>query len=358
MDSGNPEEKEFAVILNENARRVTGKIKNTAQDIAPRIALYTSKTKEEAYQILKDLMDRGVQRIISGGGDGTFFHLVSLAKRYMEEQNGKLQKVGRYAREEISRLSLPEFGILKLGTGNSFAPLLGIKKGLQPVRMLAEGKDFDTKQIHLLETEQQCFTFCGMGLDAQILNDYMWLKKHVRRKAFSWYVQSLFGYFTAIAFRTIPKVLLSRKKTNVTLRNLGDRLYRVRPDGCLENLNCPNGEIFYHGPCSIAGVATTPYYGYGLKAFPYALANPGLMHVRIIKAGVTELVANAWPIWNGTYQSPRFLEFLAEKVHFSFSDDMPLQLGGDAEGYRKEISIQVSDLTVNLLDFNRPLLPA
>ena len=347
---------EFAVILNENARRVTRRVVRTARDLGPRISLYTSRTKEEAYQIFKELMDQGVRRIISGGGDGTFFHLVSLARRYVREKTEKLQEMGRQARDELSRITLPEFGILKLGTGNSFAPLLGLKKGLKPVRQLARGEDFDTQRVHVLEAEEQCFTFCGLGWDAQILNDYNWLKKRSQKsRIFARYMQSLMGYLTAITFRTIPRVVFARKKTHVTIRNLAGPVYRVHRDGSLKRLACGTGGVIYDGPCNVTGVATTPYYGYELKAFPYAMDKPGFMHVRIVKASVLELVSHAWPIWHGTYKSRNFIEFLAEKVHFSFSEDVPLQLGGDAEGYRKEIVVGVADFTVDLLDFGRPL---
>jgi diacylglycerol kinase family enzyme len=322
----------------------------------PRITLYSSRTQEEAYQILKELMDRGIRRIISGGGDGTFSHLVSQARRLLEEQNQRLLKMGRYAREGISRVSLPEFGILKLGTGNSFAPLLGIRSGLAPVKMLAGGEDFATRRIHLLESEGQCFTFCGLGWDARILNDYQWLKRHARSRIASRLVQSLFGYLAAMTLRTIPSVLLSRRQPRATVRNLGSRVFRILPGDRLVPLSCPEGTIVYQGPCNVIGMATTPYYGYGLKAFPHAMKEPGLMHLRILTAGVAELILHAWPIWQGTYQSPRFLEFLVEKVHLSFSEPIPLQRAGDAEGTRMEVSVQVSDLTVDLLDFRLPLV--
>jgi len=350
--------KEYAVILNENARRVTKRVVQSAQEMVPKVALYSSRTKEEAYQIMKELLDRGVNRIICGGGDGTFVNLLDQAKSYLEEKNRRLQEMGRQARDGLSRISMPEFGVLKLGTGNSLAPLLGIKNGLKPVKLLAQGNDFPTRRINLLETDRQCFIFCGMGWDAQILNDYFWLKKRFQAPILSRFVQSLWGYLAAIALRTIPSVTLRRGRIYAELRNLGNRLYRIRPDRSVEPLDCPPGEIFYKGPCNLTGASTTPYYGYKLKAFPFAMKEPGLMHVRLVKAGVPELVTHAWSIWKGRYQSPNFVDYLAENVHFSFSGEMPLQIGGDAEGTCREFSIKVSDCTVDLLDFNRPLLPS
>ena len=105
------------------------------------------------------------------------------------------------------------------------------------------------------------------------------------------------------------------------------------------------------------GAATTPYYGYGLKAFPDAMTMPGFMQVRVVKAGVTELLSHVPSIWQGTYKSPNFIDFLVQKVHFTFSETMPLQIGGDAEGYRKEIALEVSETTVDFLDFSSPTQP-
>jgi hypothetical protein len=48
------------------------------------------------------------------------------------------------------------------------------------------------------------------------------------------------------------------------------------------------------------------------------------------------------------------LDFLVEKVHFTFSETMPLQIGGDAEGYRKELALEVSETAVDFLDFGSP----
>ncbi|MEW6439994.1 MAG: diacylglycerol kinase family protein [bacterium] len=350
--------KEFVVILNENARKVTRRVHGSAEKIVPRISLYSSRTKEEAQHIIREALDRGYHRIISGGGDGTFSHLLSSAKHCLEEKNAQLHKMGRQARDGLSRLTMPEFGVLRLGTGNSLAPVLGIGPGLKPVQLLARGRDFATRRFNMIEAEGKCFTFCGLGWDAQILNDYAWLKEKFQAPWLTRFTQNLVGYLAAILLRTIPTVALTHKPTQAIARCVGTRLYRIRDDRSIQPLECPPGEAFYAGSCNMVGVATTPYYGYHLKAFPYAMARPGLMHVRIIKAGVPELLAHAASIWQGTYRSSNVVDYLAEGVDLTFSAALPFQIGGDAEGYRKRISLQVSQLTVNLLDFARPLLPS
>ncbi len=352
MDRKRP--KEFAIILNRNARRVTRKVLRSAQRAGPRIALYTSRTKEEGRQIIKEVLDSGYRRIICGGGDGTLVHVLSAAKQYLEEKNGRLHEMGHQAREGLSRLNLPELGILKLGTGNSLAPILASEAGLKPVWQLARGEDFPTQRIHLIESEDRFFTFCGLGWDAQILNDYVWIKEQCRPRLAARLLQNLFGYFMAVAFRTIPKVLLARKRAVATVRTLGPRVYRIGVDGAPERVRCGPGEVFYQGSCHAIGAATTPYYGYGLKAFPDAMKMPGFMQIRVVRAGVTELLSHVPAIWQGTYKSSNFIDFLVEKAHFTFSEQMPLQIGGDPEGYRRELSLQVSETTVDFLDFSRP----
>lgn len=352
MDRKRP--KEFAIILNENAHRVTRSVLRSARRAAPRIALYTSRTQEEGYQIIKEVLDRGYRRIICGGGDGTLVHVLSAAKQYLEEKNARLHEMGHNAREGLSRRSLPELGILKLGTGNSLASVLGSKGGLKPLRQLAQGEEFETQRIHLIETEDRCFTFCGLGWDAQILNDYFWIKDQCRPRLLSRLLQNLIGFFAAIAFRTIPKILTARRRAEATVRSLGPTVYRIGSNGTLEAIPCAPGDVFYQGPCHAIGAATTPYYGYGLKAFPDAMKMPGFMQVRVVKAGVTELLSHVPAIWQGTYRSPNFIDFLVEKVHFTFSETMPLQIGGDAEGYRRELALEVSETTVDFLDFGNP----
>ncbi len=352
MDRNTP--KEFAVILNRNAHRVSRSLVRSARRAAPRIALYTSRTKEEGYQIIKEVLDRGYRRIICGGGDGTLVHILSAAKQHLEQRNNRTHEKGQPGPEGLPQPALPELGVLKLGTGNSLAPILGSKRGLQPVRQLAQGAEFQTQRIHLIESEDRCFTFCGLGWDAQILNDYVWLKERCRPRLLARMLQNLIGYFAAILFRTIPKVLLTRKRAVATVRSLGQEVYRIGSDGTLEAVACAPGEVFYEGPIHAIGAATTPYYGYGLKAFPDAMKMPGFMQVRVMKAGVTELLTHVPSIWQGTYKSPNFLDFLVEKVHFTFSETVPLQIGGDAEGYRRELALSVSETSVDFLDFSSP----
>ncbi len=343
-----PTAKEYAVILNQNARRVTERLKRSAETMIPRISLYTTRTKDEAYQYVREIIDNGYRRIISGGGDGTLFHLISAAKRYIEEKNAQIKK-------GLSSYSLPQFGVLRLGTGNSLASLLGTRRGLWPLRDLANGEEFGTCSVNLIEAEHRCFTFSGLGWDAAVLNDYLWLKQQLHLPIVSRFLHSIAGYLVAIFFKTIPSVVARRKTIDVRITNEGDSAYYVRSRGSDTYFEKSSDTVLYEGPCTVTGVGTTPFYGYGLKAFPFAMKLPGFMHLRIVKAGVVELLSHARAIWTGTYRSPNFIDVLAQKVHLSFSEEVPLQIGGDAEGLRREITYTVSNICVELIDFRKPL---
>src|SRR5256885_946590 len=52
-------------------------------------------------------------------------------------------------------------------------------------------------------------------------------------------------------------------------------------------------------------------------------------------------------------------DFLCDSVRVEFDREMPFQIGGDAEGYRRELELSMCDQPLELLDFNcGPLLSA
>ena len=69
--------------------------------------------------------------------------------------------------------------------------------------------------------------------------------------------------------------------------------------------------------------------------------------------GVPKILAHLPRLWRG--QTPRtgMLDFQCDKVQVSFDREMPLQIGGDAEGYRKQLVLEMSDRQLELLDFTR-----
>jgi len=102
----------------------------------------------------------------------------------------------------------------------------------------------------------------------------------------------------------------------------------------------------------LAAGSTVPYYGFGLRAFPFAGRRPGVMQVRVAtRIPVTALLANVPRIFTGTFTHPGLLDFEAESVSMNFDQEMPIQVGGDAEGLRSEISLGMAPRGVELLDY-------
>ena len=58
-------------------------------------------------------------------------------------------------------------------------------------------------------------------------------------------------------------------------------------------------EVIYEGRARIASVSTIPYYGFGFRAFPFAEERTDRMNLRVSTIGSLTLVANFPAIWKG-----------------------------------------------------------
>ena len=101
-----------AVVINGNAKDVTRELVDILDQIVASGDLFVSRSLEEGREIARDIVARGYQTVLTGGGDGTFSQMVTAVVRGCREQ-------GR---------PLPRFGLLRLGTGNSLAWVLGASK--------------------------------------------------------------------------------------------------------------------------------------------------------------------------------------------------------------------------------------
>jgi diacylglycerol kinase family enzyme len=102
----------------------------------------------------------------------------------------------------------------------------------------------------------------------------------------------------------------------------------------------------------LAGASTVPFYGMGLRLFPHADKVRGLMHLRVATdPAMASLLMNIHRIWVGEYATDKILDFHAEQVTLRFEAPMPLQIGGDAEGFRESITFGMAREPVELVDF-------
>src|ERR1700760_4453461 len=99
----------IAVVVNGNAKSVTSEIIEQLDQILDAGDLFVSRRVEESEAIARTLVDRGYGTIMTGGGDGTFTTVVSAVVKEARQRGA----------------ALPRFGLLRLGTGNSLAWVLG-----------------------------------------------------------------------------------------------------------------------------------------------------------------------------------------------------------------------------------------
>ena len=241
----------------------------------------------------------------------------------------------------------PSIGVLKLGTGNAISAYTGAEDYLPDLQRMV-GWRARRQKTSLIEVEGQQCHFAGFGLDAAILNDYLevkdtWLGKKLR-------------YALSVPAVTLPKQFLNwfSKYPLVHIINEGRPAYRIGPHGQTIGRPIATGETIYHGPMLIAGAATTPYYGYGLKLYPHVERRPGTMQLRVAWASPIETISRLPSVWNGTCLSKNIRDFYCDKIRFVFDQDAPFQIGGDGAGTRQEATFSLSEHTIELIDLTEP----
>jgi len=343
---------DMVVLLNENARRVTARVMQSLQQLIPYVPFYSARTMEEGRRQVREALDRGCKRLICGGGDGTMDHVFNQVREYVDEQNAKFQALSAEMRQKFDKFTWPKIGILKLGTGNGLAGVVGSKKPSAALLRLKEDENLPTTSIHLVEGDDRIFHFAGMGYDAAVLNDYYLFKQRFGQGILAPWFKTLAGYLTSMIFKTIPENIIRRDKPVLRVTSGEGGVFSVSRSKGLNLLTDEPGRVIYEGPANIVGAATTPNYGYGLRAFPYAFTKKGFFNFRIITSGVVELVTHAKSIWTGAYESPTFIDFLAKDVHVEFDRPMPFQIGGDPQGYRENVHFSITDFCVDVFNFS------
>ena len=145
-----------------------------------------------SYRLANADLASGCDRILlTGGGDGTFTVVVTAVVKEARRRD----------------VPLPRFGLLRLGTGNSLAWVLGASKAgrrglavdLQRLRSEA-----GSRWLRLVEAEGMLSPFCGFGIDAVMLRDYNQVKTLLARGPLKRFAPGPVAYAVAATTRTIP----------------------------------------------------------------------------------------------------------------------------------------------------------
>ncbi|WP_248356267.1 diacylglycerol/lipid kinase family protein [Anaeromyxobacter oryzae] len=329
---------ELAVLLNANAKQVNASVREALSSLVPHEHLFLSRSPDEANAIAEEVVARRYRTVFTGGGDGTF---VSWVNRILESADRRAARP-------------PRFGVLALGTGNAVAGMVGAtpRRHVQDLTRYLRGEVDRVRRLDLLTCDGRRTPFAGVGVDAAVLNDYNWVKGRLAGTPLRCLGLGGCGYGLAVALRSVPRAILERRPSYCEIVNVGRPAWRLDARGNRMGRPIGHGELLYAGPTMLAAASTVPYYGLGLKAFPFAEKAPGMMQLRVgTEIGVATLLMNLGRIWSGDFSHDGLLDFHAERVALRFERPVPLQVGGDAEGWRDEVTFGMADRPVEVVDF-------
>lgn len=327
----------LAVMVNLRARRGSEKVGGLVKRLFPRARLALTRSLEDARSWISGTLRQDPPTLLlAGGGDGTITGLIN-----------ELRAQG---------LALPAIGVLPLGTGNAWARVTGAPSVSVALRQLARyGEQLPPlRPFSLVGLEGRVAPFAGTGWDAEALQDFKDNLTTLPPGPLREVNAGLRGYLGALATRTIPRHLLGKADLRAKVFNLGAPALTV--DGQGRVVPMPGGEtgaLLYDGPIGVCGAATTPEFGFGFKAFPFAQAVPHRLSVRVYGVGALEAARNVFKLWRGQHPLPGMHDFFVERLRMDFDRDIPFQMGGDIMGIRRSLEFSLAQESVNLVDWRQ-----
>ncbi|KAL7435803.1 hypothetical protein ACHAXH_005678 [Discostella pseudostelligera] len=173
-----------------------------------------------------------------------------------------------------------------------------------------------------------CF-FAGAGFDSLMLHDFQqikaWSQSSKRAPTFvKDALSSVAGYCVALITKTLPQTLrYGTHKIHVTVLTKNDTLWVDHRRGDFSELavrprlrsgqddtdvygptdtSSSTEHLIYSGTTGIIAASTTPYYGGGLRLFPYARLIPDKLHLRIGRISPLIGFFNIPKIFEGSYR--------------------------------------------------------
>lgn len=326
-----------AVVLNGNARAVTERLVSDLRGLLQDETLYVSHSLDQSGFIARHLVNQNFDVVLCGGGDGTFTQVISDVAAL------------RPAR-------LPAFGLLRLGTGNALAEVLGAKGGLAGLAAdLRTVRDpLRRSHLDLLSSEGRLSPFAGVGLDAMILEDYNATRGGVLGRVLGDRINGPLGYGLAIASRSTWR-LARNERPVVSIRNEGAPAYRLDIEGRRVGRPLQRGEVLFRGPVTIAAASTIPFYGFRCKLFPQADKLEGRFQLRVSQAGPAEVLPQLHRLFNGTLRSDKIWDYACTAVSIHAEQGTAYQIGGDLVGTRRSVQIGMRRVDVTLGSAAEPL---
>jgi len=330
-----------AVVVNGNARRVSEELVQVLDQLVQSGDLFVSRSLDEGRDIARRIVEQGYHTVLTGGGDGTFVQTVTWIVHESKKQGHEP----------------PRFGLLRLGTGNALAWVLGAQNSRRRgvfadlSRLRREG---GSRPLRLLEVEGTLSPFAGLGGDAIALQHFHNVKSLFERTPVLKKVGTgSLAYAAAIFGRVLPEYV-TKPKLRVRVINLGAPALVIGPDGRPAERTIPAGATIFEGATKLVAASSIPYWGFGARVFPFADEKEGMFSLRLVDYSPFEFVREFRGIFNGTYRSESVIDVLAERVRVESDDPIPFQIGGDPHGERTSVEIAISDTPIRVVDYYAP----
>lgn len=209
-------------------------------------------------------------------------------------------------------------------------------------------------------TSQLCF-FSGVGFDSLMLQDYKDLQDYSKQRPYlKTLCSGVLGYCVALVTRTLPQCIQDQKHLmQVQVSTLdpdetlwidhrrGDVVRRISQE---EGVNPKKKKtLLYQGEAGIVAVGSAPFYGGGLRLFPFSRMTRDGMQLRIGRIHPLTGTWNIPQIFQGSYRDFRddtfgCLDFMGKDFRvdiLSPSQGYPVQHSGDFVGTSKQINFQM-----------------
>lgn len=328
-----------AVVVNGNAKQVTEELVQVLDQLVRSGDLFVSRDLEEGRAIARQVVAQGYPVVLTGGGDGTFVQMVTWITHEAEARGQ----------------SPPRFGLLKLGTGNSLAWVLGSgRKRAGVLADLAGVQQAGTHTLPLLEVQGMLTPFAGAGVDALGLKHFHQVRGAVQRvPLIGKYGTGAFSYALSVPGMTIPKAI-ARPKLNIRIVNRGEPAERLDDDGQPVGPTIGPGEVIYEGPCLAALVSTIPYWGFGARVFPFAGDRDDRFCLRVLNVPPLQIAAHLRSVWRGTFRHPEMKDFYAQDIEMYFDRPTATEIGGDPAATVESMRARLYPEPVKVVDYYAP----
>lgn len=255
----------------------------------------------EAIELARKAADKGMDLIVSIGGDGTVNEIVN---GIMKSKNN------------------PSLGIIPLGWANDFIKSVNIPSDItQACQILVQGK---IKKIDIGVINSQIYfaNICGVGFDAEVAQ----LANQMKSKHPNLRILSAFVY----VFATVKKLLSPFGYHNVKIKFNGQKI---------------------HSKILFIAISNGKFYGGRFKITPRAILDDGLLEICLVEEmGRFKYLSIIPKVFKGTHTSIKGISFYrAKEVVIESSEIILAQVSGEVIEGQKKFTITLLPKSLKLI---------